>query len=437
MKKILIALFISTIFSFFSCSLQNKQGPPVITATLQHECIHRLTNVIVYDIFSPPVAGRIYAYCNLAYYEALRFKDSSSLSITKKLKGFGKMPAPEKNTAYNFSLAAAKAFYTVAKSLTFSKDSLIKSEQVLLLNFKNSMDEKEYNNSSAFGDSIAATILKRSTLDNYKKTRGMPKYNVFNNQIGKWQQTPPDYLDAVEPNWILIQPMLLDSAAQFAPPPPPVYSLNNGSEYHKQVLELITLTKNLTALQNTIAMYWDDNAFVTRHEGHMTYANKKTTPPGHWMGIISIVTQQNKMNEVAVARAFAITACAMFDGFITCWHEKYKSRTIRPITVIQENIQSDWEPILQTPPFPEYISGHSVISSAASTILTKIVGNNFTFTDTTELEYLGLQRSFKSFDEAATEVGLSRMYGGIHFRAAIEQGKVQGKKIAELYLQHF
>ena len=434
MRKISTAIFIFGIFFLFSCKENKKHSIPVKTAALQNECVHRLTDVIVYDIFNPPVAGRIYAYSNLAFYEALRFKDSSSISITAKMKGFDKMPAPEKIKEYNFSLAAAKAFYKVAKSLIFSKDILVKTEIKLLEQFKKNMDENEYNNSIAFGDSIASIILKRSATDNYRETRGMPRYNVFNNEKGKWQQTPPDYFDAMEPNWILIKPMLLDSVAQFAPPPPPPYSLDKGSEYYKQLMEVFTLTKNLTPSQDTIARYWDDNAFVTKHEGHLTYANKKTTPPGHWMGIVSILTQQNKLGEVATAKVFALSACAMFDGFITCWHEKYKSRTIRPITVIQENIERDWEPILQTPPFPEYISGHSVISSAAATILTKLLGNNYAFTDTTELEYLGLQRSFKSLDEAATEVGISRMYGGIHYRAAIDQGRLQGQKIGELYL---
>ncbi|TMS65265.1 phosphoesterase, partial [Pseudoalteromonas sp. S1941] len=90
-----------------------------------------------------------------------------------------------------------------------------------------------------------------------------------------------DYADAIEPNWRLIKPLLLDSAAQFAPPPPPPLSLSPSSLYLKELMEVYNASKQLTPLQDTIAIYWDDNPFVTKHTGHLTYANKKTTPVGH------------------------------------------------------------------------------------------------------------------------------------------------------------
>lgn len=127
----------------------------------------------------------------------------------------------------------------------------------------------------------------------------------------------------------------------------------------------------------------------------------------------------------------------MFDGFIACWYEKYKSQTIRPITVIQDNIERDWEPILQTPPFPEYISGHSVISAAAATILSKQYGSNVACMDTTEMQYLGMRRFYLSVNDAAAEVSISRMYGGIHYKAAVQEGTKQGQQIGQLYIAAF
>jgi len=435
MKKYLYIPFILSMFVLHSCK-NNHQENPALYIHPQQQCLHNLTAVIVYDIFNPPVASRIYAYSNLAYYEAIRWKDSNSNSIIEKMKGFTTMPAPEKNMEYDFTLAAIKAFYKVGKALVFSKDSLAKSESTMLASFKNALTADAYNNSIAFGDSVAAIILKRSTTDNYKQSRGKPKLNVYNTN-GKWQQTPPDYLDAIEPNWSILKPFLLDSAAQFTPPPPPAYNLDKKSEYYKQLMELYTLTKNLTPQQDSIARYWDDNAFVTQYEGHMIYANKKTTPPGHWMGIVSILTKQKNSTETATAKSFALTASAMFDGFIACWYEKYKSLTVRPITVIQENIERDWEPILQTPPFPEYISGHSVISAAAATILAKQYGSNVAFMDTTEMKYLGMRRFFLSVNDAAAEVSISRMYGGIHYKAAINEGVKQGQQIGQFYVAAF
>lgn len=127
--------------------------------------------------------------------------------------------------------------------------------------------------------------------------------------------------------------------------------------------------------------------------------------------------------------AYTITSLAIADGFISCWDEKYRSNLVRPETLINQNIDPDWLPILQTPPFPEYTSGHSVISGAASTVLTSIFGDNFAFDDNTEVQFGLPVRRFKSFSAAADEAAISRMYGGIHYRAAVEIGIKQGRDL--------
>jgi hypothetical protein len=399
--------------------------------SIQHYCNQQLTDVIVYDIFSPPVASRIYAYSNLAFYEAIHYIDSNNQSITGRLKGFNQMPIPEKNQTYDFRLAASVAFMKVAKALVFSKDSINKAQEKLLTQFK-SIDKSIYLRSFSFGDSIGSIVLQRAGTDNYKLTRGMPRYSVFKEK-GKWLQTPPDYADAIEPYWNMIKPLLMDSASQFGPPPPPPYDLNKSSVYYKELKEVYDVSKQLTKEQDTIAHYWDDNPFVSEHKGHLTYANKKTTPVGHWMGIVAILSGTDNKDEILTARAYALSSSAVFDAFISCWDEKFRSKTIRPISVIRETLESEWNALLQTPPFPEYTSGHSVISASAATVLTKQFGENRAFHDTTELQYLGMQRSFTSIEAASDEAGISRLYGGIHFRSAIEKGKEQGKKIGYLY----
>jgi PAP2 superfamily len=423
----------SAVAIFFSCTQKEKNTTAIDNKNVQHICVKQLTDVIVHDIYAPPVASRIYAYSNVAFYEAIRFNDSSSISIATQLKGFAAIALPEKNKKYDFYVAAIKSFFKTSTALVFSKDSMLQAEKKILQPYKNILTKDVYNNSIAFGDSIAAIILKRSSIDNYKQTRGMPKYSVFKEE-GKWEQTPPDYADAAEPYWDKIKPMLLDSAAQFAVPTPPKYSLEKSSVYYKELMELYNTSKTLTTSQDSIARYWDDNPFVTQHEGHLMYANKKTTPGGHWQGITSILCKQQKTDAVMTARTYALTSCAVLDAFIACWHEKYKTRMVRPITVIQNKIDADWNAILQTPPFPEYTSGHSSISAAAATILTKTFGNNIAFHDTTEKEYLGLDRSFTSIIQAAEEVSISRLYGGIHYRSSLKNGFEQGKKIGELYV---
>lgn len=430
MRYIIIFLWISAIVS---CKPKPSATADIDLNNLQHLCVKQLTDVMVRDIFAPPVASRIYTYSNLAYYEAVRFSDSTATSITARLKSFDVMPVPDESKKYDFHLAAVTAFFKTGTALIFSKDSMQMAEKKLLASFENSLDENVYNNSIQLGNSIASVILKRIASDNYKQTRGMPKYSVFKEE-GKWEQTPPDYTDAAEPNWDKIMPMLLDSVTQFKPAPPPPYSLNKKSVYYKELMEVYNTSKTLTASQDTIARYWDDNPFVTHHEGHLMYANKKTTPAGHWQGIAGIVCRQQKTNAVTTARAYALMSAAMLDAFIACWHEKFASRTVRPITVIQNNFDAEWSSLLQTPPFPEYTSGHSTISAAAATVLTNILGSNIAFHDTTELEYLGLLRSFSSIMQAADEVSMSRLYGGIHYRSALENGFKQGREIGNLYL---
>jgi PAP2 superfamily len=428
-------IFITTlVVTLFSCNQKKENTTTIDNTNLQHICVKQLTDVIVHDIYAPPVASRIYAYSNLAFYEAIRFTDNSASSITAQLKGFDKIVTPNKNKQYNFYVAAIKSFFKTSTALVFSKDSMKQAELQILKPYKNSLSDEIYENSITLGDTIAAVILKRTTTDNYKQTRGMPKYSVFKEE-GKWEQTPPDYADAAEPHWDKIKPMLLDSAAQFTLPSPPKYSIEKNSTYYKELMELYNTSKTLTPLQDTIARYWDDNPFVTQHEGHLMYANKKTTPGGHWQGITSILCKQQKQNTVTTARTYALISCAILDAFIACWHEKYVTRMVRPITVIQNNIDADWNSLLQTPPFPEYTSGHSTISAAAATILTKILGDNISFQDTTEKEYLGLERSFTSIMQAAEEVSISRLYGGIHYRSALENGFKQGEKIGNFYLE--
>jgi membrane-associated phospholipid phosphatase len=159
------------------------------------------------------------------------------------------------------------------------------------------------------------------------------------------------------------------------------------------------------------------------------FANKKITPGGHWMGICAIAAKQSGADAVKTARAYAMTAITLYDGFISCWDEKYRSSTIRPITVINEHIDFSWMPFLQTPPFPEYTSGHSTITASAAEVLTSLFGDNFAFQDTSDLRYIGMQRHFNSFREAAAEVSVSRVYGGIHYRYSVDIGAEQGRKL--------
>jgi hypothetical protein len=403
-------------------------------AEVLHQNEDQLTHVIIYDVFTPPVAARIYGYTALASYEAMRYADPKYNSIITQLKGFDTPPEPVKGKQYNFALAATKAFFTVAHKVTFSIDTLKKYENKVYAMYKDNLDDSTYARSVEFGEKIGKLILKRSAVDNYPQTRGKPKY-LGENTPAKWRPTPPDYMDGVEFCWGTMKVFAIDSSGQFSPPPPPAYSTDKNSAYVKQYMDVYNTNKSLTKEQKTIATFWDDNPFVVQHNGHLMFADKKITPGGHWIGITTIACKQTHADGVKTAEAYALTSIALYDAFICCWEVKYKYSYARPVTNIEEKVDQYWLPLLQTPPFPEFTAGHSTISAASAVVLTHLFGDNFAFQDTSDLPYIGLQRHFNSFIQASDETAMSRFYGGIHYLNSSLAGAVQGKQIGNYIWQ--
>jgi hypothetical protein len=161
----------------------------------------------------------------------------------------------------------------------------------------------------------------------------------------------------------------------------------------------------------------------------MMFANKKITPGGHWIGITAIACKKSHADPVKTALAYALTSVALYDAFICSWQVKYETSYIRPVTVINQLWDRSWLPLLQTPPFPEYPSGHSAISGSAATVLTHYFGDNFAFQDTSDLRYIGMQRHFDSFLKASDETSVSRFYGGIHYLNSVNVAADQGHRI--------
>jgi hypothetical protein len=204
------------------------------------------------------------------------------------------------------------------------------------------------------------------------------------------------------------------------------------SSYYKAMMEVKSISDSLTEEQKHIANFWDDNPFTVTKIGHAEFVTKKFSPPGHWMNIVGIAAKKSNCDVSKTVYAYAKTSIALFDGFISCWDEKYRSNYIRPETVINKYIDPNWHPLIQTPPFPSYTSGHSVISSAAAEVMTEIFGDNFSYRDTSEIEFGIPYRSFSSFRQAALEASVSRLYGGIHYRFDLDEGNKQGKKLGDL-----
>lgn len=401
---------------------------------LYNQCLDKLTQVIIHDIFSPPVASRIYAYANLAGYEALVPFDAHYESLAGKMKTLTPSPKPEAGKDYCFPLASAHAFLTVGRALTFSADFFDEFEKPFYETYKkDGVPDEVYERSMAYGESVAKHILDFAAKDHYKQTRGF-KHTVTN-EDGTWVPTPPAYMDAAEPQWNKIRCYTLDTCNQFMPPHPYRFNMTKGSPYYKEVMEVYETGSKLTEAQKAMAYFWDDNAFVINVAGHVSYASKKMTPGGHWLAIAKTVARKEKAGLMRCTEAYTLTSLALADAFIACWDEKYRSKTVRPETVINKSVDPKWVPFLQTPPFPEYPSGHSTITAAASTVLTRLLGDNIAFTDSTEFKYGHGVASFKSFKDAALQASVSRLYGGIHYRTALDNGAAMGVKVGEWVLQ--
>ncbi len=421
-------------------SCQKKVEPIEVNPDELHKAIDKVVEIMIHDIFSPPVASRIFAYPNIAAYEIISIEDDNYLSLAGQAHDLTSIPQPPKGENINYQLAAIIAHMDVSKRLIFSEEKLESFRDSLYTKWE-SINPEEFQSSKEYGLKVAEHVVEWMNKDNYKQTRTMPKFTVNTDDPSRWQPTPPAYMDGIEPHWNKIRPFVIDSSNQFKPIPPPSYSLEKDSEFYKELKEVYDISKEITAKGDTseeiaIAKFWDCNPYVSVTRGHLMFATKKITPGAHWIGIVKIATKKTNSDFNKTVYAYTKTSMAIADAFISCWDEKYRSNLIRPETLINAHIDDSWKPVLQTPPFPEYTSGHSVVSGAAATALTDIFGDNFAFDDDTEIPYGLPVRSFKSFNEAADEAAISRMYGGIHYRKAVNVGVKQGRDLGNYMLSN-
>jgi hypothetical protein len=350
-----------------------------------------------------------------------------------QLKGLQNVAKPDPAKKINFEFASLLAFCKLGESVTFPEGSMTEYVNgIRKLAKDNGMPDDVFDNSVTYADSVSASILRWIKKDNYAKTRSAEKYSVTDEE-GRWVPTPPAYTSALEPHWNMIRPLVMDSCNSLAPPAPYTFNVKDtNSDYYKQVMLSKKTIENLTPEQKHIADFWDDNPFKLNVSGHVMFGSKKFSPGGHWMSIVGIAAEKAKADFATTVYAYTKTSIALFDAFIQCWDEKYRHNTVRPETVINKYFDANWQPHLQTPPFPEYTCGHSTCSAAAAEALTSVFGDNFSYTDSSEMDFGIANRSFKSFRQAAEENNLARFYGGIHFHYTCLISNAYGRKVGDL-----
>ena len=425
-------IMLMVFFVLPSCKQQNKL--PEFTSNDIGHIVTRMTDIMVRDITNPPLAARFFSYSCLAGYEVIAQNDKKFKSMNGRLNDYPSMKKPDSIKPYSYQLSALLAMIETAKKMQPSGKLLNDYEQKFIDSCRNvGFDDELINNSKKYAEIISKQILNYAKTDEYNKTTNLPKYTPLNKE-GSWYPTPPGYIAAVEPYFNTVRSFTLDSAQQFKPSAPVDFNSKKGSLFYNLTESVYNKGKTLTEEHRTIASFWDCNPFAIQDEGHLMYGFKKISPGAHWLGITGIACDQAKKNFNESMEIFTTVSIGLMDAFICCWDEKYRSDRIRPETAIRKLIDPQWEPFLQTPPFPEYPSGHSTISATSATILTHFFGDHFSYTDSVEVSYGLPAKSFTSFHKASEEAAISRFYGGIHFMDAVNNGREQGLKVGEWVL---
>jgi membrane-associated phospholipid phosphatase len=377
--------------------------------------------------YTPPVASRAFGYTGITLYEAVVAGVPEYQSLVGQLNELTELPQPESDAVYHWGIVANSALAEISRLLfaTATEKNLAAIEelyQTSATEFEGTVDADVLERSAEYGQAIANAIFTWSMTDGGHEgyRTNFPTDYAAPTGDGLWIPTPRsngEPLSAMQPYWGENRPFVLESGAACMPDAPPEFSEEPESAFYVEAQEVYATSQTLTEDQRVIALFWADDPGQT------------ATPPGHSISILTQVLQQEAASLALAAEAYARMGIAVADAFIGCWNTKFVYNLARPVTVIQEWMQPDWMPMVNTPPFPEFPSGHSVQTAAAAVVLADLFGDEYTFTDHTHDERDMAARTFTSFSAMAEETAMSRLYAGIHYRSAIALGLEQGRCI--------
>lgn len=408
---------------------QKSAGTAEYPADVAVQWFDLLYDSIRTEALSPPVASRVIGYMGVTLYEAVVGGMPGHESLGGQLNGLGDpLPKPKGKVHWpsvaNAALADTMASLFAAASAP-TLDAIADLEAAIEDQYAGANDDV-LQRSRNFGADVAAQALACAAEDGYAVWNNCP-YTAPTGE-GLWVPTPPAFAPPLQPCWGNVRPFALLYAAECLPLPFPAFSTDTNSAFYAEAFEVYDTVNNLSADQLDIVQFWADNPGATG------------TPPGHWIAIVGQVLTAEGMDLADAAEAYARVGIAVADAFIACWEMKYFYNLLRPITYIQDPAgpinDGAWTtpPGIGTPPFPEFTSGHSVQSGAAATVLSDLWGAIPFVDDTHSGTYPA--RAFDSFEEAAQEAAVSRLYGGIHYRAACERGVEQGQCIGRTILDN-
>ena len=379
-------------------------------------------------IYSPPVASRSFGYLGVTAFEAAVGGSDGLVSLVGQLQGLDSVPAREAGAVYDEAVVISAAMSdAIVYYFGTTGPTGLRSIKIAQTKWRTRVVEGVPDDvvarSEAFGRAMAASIHEWSLDDGgaVVTNMGFPEEWDMPRGDGMWVPTSPVRQQQLPllPHWGNIRTFAVPSGAACPTPGNPAFSIEPETQFYKEANEVYVTVKNATPEQAAIARFWSDDPMLSM------------TPPGHWVSIALQVAQRANLSLEENVDLLARMGVAMSDAFVGCWHAKFAHNLVRPVTYIRKVIDPKWEPLLNTPPFPEYPSGHSTVSGAMDAVMTAFFGENYAFEDKTGSPDGRNPRQYASFREAAEEAGISRLYGGIHFRAAIVDGLAQGRCIGQ------
>jgi hypothetical protein len=367
----------------------------------------------------PPQASRALAILHVSIYDAVNGIDRTHEPYLVR----SRVPASASIDAAA-SAAAHRVLVTLFPATSASFDDRLAQILAAIPNGPHKRKGIEW------GESVARQVLDARANDNADALVAPPS----GAGAGVWVPTPPAFAPYLLPQWGFVAPFAMPTSSFVRPLGPPALGSARWAADYDEVKSLgAAAGSSRTADQSEIALFWADGAGTE-------------TPPGHWNTIAQSVATARGTTLVENARLFALLNMAMADAAICAWDAKFNFNFWRPVTAIR-NGDSDgnpataadpaWSPFIVTPPFPEYVSGHSTFSGAAAKVLAMFYGTDLVGFTAESDGAPGVVRAFTSFSAAADEAARSRLYGGIHFRSANEDGLAAGIEIGELTVTRF
>lgn len=373
--------------------------------------------------FTPPVASRAFGYSGLALYESVVNGMPTMRSLSGSAYEFELPTTLLEAEDLHWGTVANNAIATILDSIYSNASATHKDELHALRDLYNTafsatVPSSVFNASVTHGQQVANAVFDYSRIDGGFNCQHNNFPTDYVPPVGEGLWVPVGNQTCLQPYWGSNRPFVqADTIESVMPPAPPAYDADPASEFYLQAYIVYHAVNNATPEETDIANYWADGGGTI-------------TPPGHSISMLTNILDNEDADLATAVKSYAQLGMALSDAFLTCWRTKYRDNLLRPITYIQEHIDPNWNVIVSTPPFPEYVSGHSSQSGAFYGVMTDLFGEFYTFIDSTHGQDFGGPREFHSFLEAAQEAAISRLYGGIHYEFGNNEGLYLGMRVA-------